>query len=120
MIDDRHHARLQERPDHVARVEEGVEVVVVDAGGLAVDHGRAEPGRENDMSTATQYSGMTTITPATTRVEARYAIERMPITSSASISSLIRIAPSCAVAPAPMVAARAMPAVSGAMIRTLT
>ena len=30
----------------------------------------------------------------------------MPITSSASISSLIRIAPSCAVAPAPMVAAK--------------
>ncbi len=43
----------------------------------------------------------------------------MPITSSASISSEMRIAPSCAVAPAPMVAARAMPAVTGAMIRTL-
>ena len=43
----------------------------------------------------------------------------MPITSSASISSLIRIAPSCAVAPAPMVAARAMPAISGAISRTL-
>ena len=33
---------------------------------------------------------------------------RMPITSSASISSLIRMAPSCAVAPAPMVAASAI------------
>jgi len=43
----------------------------------------------------------------------------MPITSSASISSLIRIAPSWAVAPAPMVAASATPAVSGAASRTL-
>ena len=44
---------------------------------------------------------------------------RMPITSSASISSLMRMAPSCAVAPAPMVAASATPAVAGAMNRTL-
>ena len=46
-------------------------------------------------------------------------MERMPITSSASISSLMRIAPSWAVAPAPIVAARPMPAVSGAISRTL-
>ena len=41
------------------------------------------------------------------------------MTSSASISSLIRIAPSWAVAPAPMVAAMPTPAVSGAISRTL-
>ncbi len=73
----------------------------------------------NDISIATQYSGITTITPAITRVEARYAIDRIPITSRASISSLIRIAPSCAVAPAPMVAANAIAAVSGEISRTL-
>ncbi len=44
---------------------------------------------------------------------------RMPITSSASISSLIRMAPSWAVAPAPMVADSAMAVVAGAMSRTL-
>ena len=43
----------------------------------------------------------------------------MPITSSASISSLMRIEPNCAVAPAPIVAANATPAVAGAMNRTL-
>ncbi len=43
----------------------------------------------------------------------------MPIDSSASISSLIRIAPSCAVTPAPNVAARPMPATTGAEMRTL-
>ena len=43
----------------------------------------------------------------------------MAITSSASISSEIRMAPSCAVAPAPIVAARAIPAVTGAAMRTL-
>ncbi|CAG6919130.1 hypothetical protein PICSAR240_04404 [Mycobacterium avium subsp. paratuberculosis] len=40
------------------------------------------------------------------------------MTSSASISSLMRIAPNCAVAPAPIVAASARPAVQGAIIRT--
>ena len=44
----------------------------------------------------------------------------MPITSSASISSLIRMAPSSAVAPAPTVAASAMPVTTGAAMRTLT
>ena len=43
----------------------------------------------------------------------------MPITSSASISSLIRMAPSCAVAPAPMVADSATAVVAGAISRTL-
>ncbi len=69
--------------------------------------------------TATQYSGITTITPAMTRVEARYVTLRMPMTSSASISSLIRIAPSWAVAPAPMVADSATAVVPGTMSRTL-
>ncbi len=39
--------------------------------------------------------------------------------STASISSDTRMAPSCAVAPAPMVAASAMPAITGATTRTL-
>ena len=43
----------------------------------------------------------------------------MPIDSSASISSLIRIAPSCAVTPAPNVAASPIPATTGAAMRTL-
>ena len=43
----------------------------------------------------------------------------MPITSRASISSLIRMAPNSAVAPAPTVAARAWPATTGAAMRTL-
>ena len=43
----------------------------------------------------------------------------MPITSSASISSLIRIAPSWAVAPAPMVADNATEVVPGTISRTL-
>ena len=42
------------------------------------------------------------------------------MTSRASISSLIRIAPSCAVAPAPMVADSATAVVPGAINRTLT
>ncbi|MDQ0763268.1 hypothetical protein QF027_005903 [Streptomyces canus] len=41
------------------------------------------------------------------------------MTSSASVSSLIRIAPSCAVNPAPTVADRASPATSGAISRVL-
>jgi hypothetical protein len=43
----------------------------------------------------------------------------MPITSSASISSLIRMAPSWAVNPQPTVAASARPATSGAISRVL-
>ena len=41
------------------------------------------------------------------------------MTSRASISSLIRIAPSCAVNPQPTVAASASPATSGAISRVL-
>ena len=40
-----------------------------------------------------------------------------PMTSSASISSLMRIAPSCAVNPAPTCAASATPATSGVISR---
>ena len=49
-----------------------------------------------------------TTRPAMIRVVARNEIDLMPITSSASISSLMRMAPSSAVAPAPTVAASAM------------
>ena len=47
-------------------------------------------------------------------------MDLMPITSRASISSLIRMAPSSAVAPAPTVAASACPDTRGATTRTLT
>lgn len=57
--------------------------------------------------------------PATMRVLTRYSIGRIPIVSSASTSSLIRIAPNCAVTPAPNVAANPIPATTGAAIRTL-
>ena len=57
--------------------------------------------------------------PAITRVRTRYGIDGIAIDSSASISSLTRMAPSCAVEPAPMVAARPMPAMTGAAMRTL-
>ena len=43
----------------------------------------------------------------------------MPMTSSASISSEIRIAPSCAVNPQPTVALSARPTTSGAISRVL-
>src|SRR5271155_4859328 len=62
---------------------------------------------------------MITTSPASMRVDTRYAVDLTPITSSASISSLIRMAPSSAVAPAPTVAARAMPVTMGATRRTL-
>ena len=53
------------------------------------------------------------------RVVTRNGSDGIAITSSASISSLIRIAPSWAVNPQPTVAARAMPATSGAISRVL-
>lgn len=46
-------------------------------------------------------------------------MERTPIASRASTSSLIRIAPSWAVKPAPTVAESARPATSGAISRVL-
>ena len=69
--------------------------------------------------TAMQYSGVIAIMPATIRVLTRYEIGRIAIASSASISSLIRMAPSCAVTPAPKVAAKPIPATTGAAMRTL-
>ncbi|AMC49179.1 Uncharacterised protein [Mycobacterium tuberculosis] len=71
------------------------------------------------MSRASAYSGMITTSPPRIRVETRNEIDLMPITSSASISSLIRMAPNCAVAPAPTVAASATPETMGAATRVL-
>ena len=72
-----------------------------------------------DDSNPTTYSGMIAISPPTTRVATRKGIDGMAITSRASTSSEIRIAPSCAVKPQPTVAASAMPATSGAISRVL-
>ena len=57
--------------------------------------------------------------PAMIRVVTRNGSEGTPMTSSASISSLIRIAPICAVNPQPTVADSARPATSGAISRVL-
>nr|CRL74259.1 hypothetical protein CPGR_03571 [Mycolicibacterium komanii] len=73
----------------------------------------------NDKITAIEYSGVIATIPATMRVETRYSTGRIAIDSSASISSLMRIAPNCAVTPAPNVAANPIPATTGAAIRTL-
>lgn len=53
------------------------------------------------------------------RVVTRKGSDGMPITSRASTSSEIRIAPSWAVNPQPTVAASARPATSGAISRVL-
>ena len=53
----------------------------------------------------------------TIRVDTRYGIGRTAITSVASISSEMRIAPSSAVNPAPTCAASVMPAMSGVISR---
>ncbi len=53
------------------------------------------------------------------RVVTRKGSDGIAITSSASTSSEIRIAPSWAVKPQPTVAASAMPATSGAISRVL-
>ena len=57
--------------------------------------------------------------PATTRVVTRYGTLGTAMTSSASISSEMRIAPSSAVKPAPRVEMSAAAAISGAMSRVL-
>ena len=62
---------------------------------------------------------MTAIRPAMIRVVTRNGSDGIAITSSASTSSLIRIAPSWAVKPHPTVAASAMPATSGEISRVL-
>ena len=69
--------------------------------------------------TAMLYSGVIASMPATIRVLTRYEIGRIAMASNASISSLIRMAPNCAVTPAPKVAAKPIPATTGAAIRTL-
>ena len=72
-----------------------------------------------DDSNPTTYNGMIAIRPPTTRVLTRNGSEGTAITSSASTSSEMRMAPSWAVKPQPTVAARAMPATSGAISRVL-
>ncbi len=62
---------------------------------------------------------MTATKPAIIRVVTRNGRLGTPMTSSASTSSLIRIAPSWAVKPQPTVAASARPATSGAISRVL-
>src|SRR3954465_6923499 len=62
---------------------------------------------------------MMAIMPPMMRVVTRNGRDGIAITSSASTSSEIRIAPSCAVKPQPTVAASAMPATSGAISRVL-
>ncbi|CAM5738286.1 hypothetical protein SAFG77S_02957 [Streptomyces afghaniensis] len=74
--------------------------------------------RYEDSSPIT-YSGMTATNPAIIRVVTRNGNEGTPMTSSASVSSLMRIAPSWAVKPAPTVAESASPATSGAISRVL-
>ena len=66
------------------------------------------------------YSGMTAMKPATMRVETRYGTDGMPMTSRASISSEMRMAPSCAVKPQPTVADSASEVTMGAISRVLT
>ena len=65
------------------------------------------------------YSGMTAMKPAIIRVVTRNGSDGTAITSRASISSVIRIAPSWAVKPQPTVADSARPATSGAISRVL-
>ena len=65
------------------------------------------------------YSGITAMNPAMIRVVTRNGRLGTAMTSRASISSLIRIAPSCAVNPQPTVADSARPATSGAISRVL-
>ena len=57
--------------------------------------------------------------PAMIRVVTRNGSDGTPMTSRASISSLIRMAPIWAVKPQPTVADRASPAMSGAISRVL-
>ena len=71
------------------------------------------------MMIAIAYSGMMTTKPAMIRVDTRYEIDLMPITSRASISSLMRMAPSSAVAPAPTWRPAPGPRRPGAAMRTL-
>ncbi len=60
------------------------------------------------------------MTAAATRVVTRYATELMPRVSRASISSLMRIAPNCAVNRQPAWVANANPIITGASSRVPT
>ncbi len=72
-----------------------------------------------DESRPMTYSGTTATRPAIIRAVTRNGRLGMPMTSRASTSSEIRIAPSWAVKPQPTVAASASPATSGAISRVL-
>jgi hypothetical protein len=72
-----------------------------------------------DDSRPMTYSGVTAMKPAIMRVVTRNGSDGTPMTSSASTSSDTRMAPSCAVKPAPTVADSARPATSGAISRVL-
>ena len=72
-----------------------------------------------DARRPTKYSGTTASIPAHTREATRNGIGETAITSRASISSEILIAPSCAVNPQPTVAESATPATSGEISRVL-
>jgi hypothetical protein len=72
-----------------------------------------------EASSPTMYSGTMATRPASTRVVTRYWTEGTAITSRASTSSEIRMAPSCAVKPQPTVAASARPATIGEISRVL-
>ena len=61
---------------------------------------------KNAASTDSEYSGTIAMSPAISRVDTRYDTECTAMHSTASISSDTRMAPSWAVAPAPMVAAK--------------
>ena len=72
-----------------------------------------------DESSPTTYNGMIAISPPMIRVVTRNGSDGIAITSSASTSSEIRIAPSWAVNPQPTVAASAIPATRGEISRVL-
>jgi hypothetical protein len=93
--------------------------VVIQTTGLTEQHDGGELRRDEGQITAMEYSGVIATIPAINRVDTMYSIGRIAIDSSASISSLIRIAPNCAVTPAPNVAANPIPATTGATMRTL-
>ena len=76
------------------------------------------PARK-DPTSAREYNGRIASIPAVTRVLTTYGTELIAIDSRASISSLMRMAPICAVEPAPIVADNPIPAMTGAAIRTL-
>jgi len=117
---DRHHDCLEERPDQIRWDSEGAEVVVIDPSRLAI-HERgcstAPPNTADRTAHAIQRDHYDHRGHYATRWPGRPPLAT-PITSRASISSLMRIAPSWAVAPAPIVACqRRWPAITGPIKR---